>query len=133
MKHSDSFVVTVDDNNDYHLIDHLELNKYALKAQVDRDGSKYTPSEELLKGNNILDPKYNPYYLVQLLDLYTYHASCVEAVAVDSTGISYSLKPVENVEPVEAEKTRLEEVLNNSTPSINTQLQRMVYDRRAIG
>ena len=132
-RHSDSFIVTVKDDN-YQLIDQLELNKYALKAQVDpASGSKYTPSEEQLKGNNILDPKYNPYYLVQLLDLYTYHASCVEAVAVDSTGISYSLKPVENVEPVEAEKARLEEVLNNSTPSINTQLQRMVYDRRAIG
>ena len=133
-KISDSFVVTVDDNKDYQLIDQLELNKYALKAQVDPgSGSKYTPSEEQLKGNNILEPKYSPYYLVQLLDLYSYHSSCVEAVAVDSTGISYSLKPVENVEPVEAEKTRLEEVLNNSTPSINTQLQRMVYDRRAIG
>ena len=132
-KHSDSFIVTVKDDN-YQLIDQLELNKYALKANVDpQSGSKYAPSEELLKGNNILDPKYNPYYLVQLLDLYTYHASCVEAVAVDSTGINYSLKPVEGVEPVEAEKTRLEEVLDNSTPSINTQLQRMVYDRRSIG
>ena len=132
-RHSDSFIVTVKDDN-YQLIDQLELNKYALKANVDpQSGSKYAPSEELLKGNNILDPKYNPYYLVQLLDLYTYHASCVEAVAVDSTGINYSLKPVEGVEPVEAEKTRLEEVLDNSTPSINTQLQRMVYDRRSIG
>ena len=132
-RHSDSCIVTVKDDN-YQLIDQLELNKYALKANVDpQSGSKYAPSEELLKGNNILDPKYNPYYLVQLLDLYTYHASCVEAVAVDSTGINYSLKPVEGVEPVEAEKTRLEEVLDNSTPSINTQLQRMVYDRRSIG
>ena len=132
-RHSDSFIVTVKDDN-YQLIDQLELNKYALKANGDpQSGSKYAPSEELLKGNNILDPKYNPYYLVQLLDLYTYHASCVEAVAVDSTGINYSLKPVEGVEPVEAEKTRLEEVLDNSTPSINTQLQRMVYDRRSIG
>ena len=88
-KISDSFVITVDDNDDYHLVDSLELQKFALKANVDpASGSKYTPSEELLKGNNILDPKYNPYYLVQLLDLYTYHASCVEAVAVDSTGIS---------------------------------------------
>ena len=133
-KISDSFIVTVDKGDDYHLVDSLELQKFALKANVDpASGSKYTLSEDLLKGNNILDPKYNPYYLVQLLDLYTYHASCVEAVAVDSTGISYSLKPVENVEPVEAEKERLEEVLNNSTPSINTQLQRMVYDRRSIG
>ena len=133
-RHSDSFIVTVDKEDDYHLIDHLELNKYALKAQVDpQSGSKYTAPEVLLKGNNILEPKYNPYYLVQLLDLYSYHSSCVEAVAVDSTGIDYSLRPIEGVEPIDAEKARLEEVLNNSTPSINTQLQRMVYDRRAIG
>ena len=115
-RHSDSFIVTVKDDN-YQLIDQLELNKFALKAQVDpASGSKYTPSEEQLKGNNILDPKYNPYYLVQLLDLYTYHSACVDAVSIDATGISYSLKPVEGVEPIDAEKARLEEVLENSTP-----------------
>jgi len=130
---SDSFIVTVDKEDNYHLLDHLELNKYSLKANVDKDGSKQVPPDELLIGQSILEPKYSPYYLVQLLDLYTYHSSCVEAVSVDSTGISYTLKPVENVEPVEAEKDRLEEVLNNSTPSINTNLQRMVYDRRSIG
>ena len=132
-KFSDSFVVTVDNNDDYHLVDHLELSKFALKANVDKDGSKQVPADELLVGQSILEPKYNPYYLVQLLDLYTYHSACVDAVSVDATGISYTLKPVENVEPVEAEKNRLEEVLNNSTPSINTNLQRMVYDRRSIG
>ncbi len=134
MKHSDSFVVTVDKEDNHHIVDTLELSKYALKAQVDpATGSKYTPSEEQLKGYNILDPKYNPYYLVQLLDLYTYHAACVEAVAVDTTGVNYSLKPIEGVEPVDAEKDRFLEVLENSTPSINTHLQRMVYDRRSIG
>ena len=65
-RHSDSFIVTVDKEDNYHLIDHLELNKYALKAQVDPDsGSKYTPSEDQLKGNNILEPKYSPYYLAR--------------------------------------------------------------------
>ena len=133
MKTSDSFVVTVKDD-DYHLIDKLELDKYAMKAVVDPStGSKYTPSEEQLKGYNILDPKYNPYYLVQLLDIYTYHSACVEAVAIDSTGVDYTLKPIEGVEPVDAERDRFTEVLENSTPSINTHLQRMVYDRRSIG
>lgn len=48
-RHSDSFIVTVKDDN-YQLIDQLELNKYALKAQVEpQTGSKYTPSEELLR------------------------------------------------------------------------------------
>jgi len=134
MKHSDSFVVTVDKEDNHHIVDTLELSKYALKAQVDpATGSKYTPTEEQLKGYNILDPKYNSYYLVQLLDLYTYHAACVEAVAVDTTGVNYSLKPIEGIEPVDAERDRFTEVLENSTPSINTHLQRMVYDRRAIG
>ena len=133
-KISDSFIVTVDKEDNHHIVDTLELSKYALKAQVDpATGSKYTPSEEQLKGYNILDPKYNPYYLVQLLDLYTYHAACVEAVAIDSTGVDYSLKPIEGVEPIDAERERFLEVLENSTPSINTHLQRMVYDRRAIG
>ena len=40
MRKSDSFVVTVKDDN-YQLIDQLELNKYALKAQIDpASGSK---------------------------------------------------------------------------------------------
>ena len=134
MKHSDSFVVTVDKEDQHHIVDTLELSKYALKANVDpASGSKYTPTEEQLKGYNILDPKYNPDYLVQLLDLYTYHAAAVEAVAIDSTGVNYTLKPIEGVEPVDAERDRFLEVLNNSTPSINTHLQRMVYDRRSIG
>ena len=133
-KISDSFVVTIDKEDQHHIVDTLELSKYALKANVDPDsGSKYTPTEEQLKGYNILNPKYNPYYLVELLDLYTYHAACVEAVAVDATGVNYTLKPIEGVEPIDAERDRFLEVLDNSTPSINTQLQRMVYDRRSIG
>lgn len=125
--------MTVKDDN-YQLIDQLELNKYAMKAQVDpATGSKFTQTEAELKGYSILDPKYNPDNLVKLLDIYTYHSACVEAVSIDSTGINYTLKPVEGVEPVDAEKERFLTVLNNSTPSINTHLQRMVYDRRSIG
>ena len=133
-KKSDSFIVTIDNEKEYHVIDQLELDKHALKADIDpATGSKQVVDETYKMGHNILNPKYDPYDLVQLLDLYTYHASCVEAVAIDTTGVNYTLKPVEGVEPVDAEKERFIEVLENSTPSINTQLQRMVYDRRAIG
>ena len=131
-KKSDSFVVTVKDD-EYNVIDSLELNKHALKADVDYDGSKQIIDKQFKQGTTILDPKYNPGELVQLLDLYTYHASCVDAVAVDTSGVAYTLKPVEDVEPIEAEKDRFIEVLDNCTPSINTHLQRMVYDRRAVG
>ena len=131
---SDSFIVTIDKEDTLHVVDKLELDKHALKANIDpATGSKQEISDPLKQGISILNPKYNPYDLVQLLDLYTYHASCVEAVAVDSTGIDYTLKPVEDTEPIDAEKERFYEVLDNSTPSINTHLQRMVYDRRSIG
>ena len=130
---SDSFIVTVDNNEEPHLVDRMELDKYSFKAEVDVDGSKQIVDDMFKQGYQILNPKYNPWDLVQLLDMYTYHASCVEAVAVDSSGISYDLKPLENVEPIDAEKERFKTFLDNCTPSINTHLQRVAYDRRSIG
>lgn len=130
-KNSDSFIVTVDDTGEYNVVDQLEMN--AFKAQVDYDGSKQVIDEQFKAGTHVLEPRYNPYDLVQLLDLYTYHAAAVDAVAVDSTGINYTLKPVEGLEPIDAEKERFINVLENCKPSINHQLQRTVYDRRAIG
>ena len=132
-KRADSYIVTVDNNDEIHLVDKLELERYSFKAQVDQDGSKQIVDDVFKQGYQILNPKYNPWELVQLLDLYTYHASCVEAVSVDASGISYDLKPVEGVDPVDAEKERFISVLENCTPSINTHLQRVTHDRRSIG
>ena len=130
---SDSFIVTVDNDGEHHIIDKMELDKYAFKAEVDVDGSKQVMDDLFRQGKQILNPKYNPWHLVQLLDLYTYHASCVEAVSIDASGIDYSLKPVEDREPVDAEKDRFKELLDNCKPSINTHLQRVTHDRRSIG
>ena len=132
MKRADSFVVTVKDDK-VNVVDQLELERFAFKAKTDMDGSKQIVDDVFEKGWGILNPKYNPWELVQLLDLYTYHASCVEAVAVDASGISYDLKPVEGIEPKDSEKDRFKEVLDNCTPSINTHLQRVTHDRRSIG
>ena len=132
-RHSDSYIVTVDSNGENHVIDRMELEKYSFKAEVDMDGSKQVVDDMFKQGYSILTPKYEPWHLVQLLDMYTYHASCVEAVAVDASGISYALKPVEGLEPVDAEKERFKNVLENCTPSINTHLQRVTHDRRSIG
>jgi len=133
-KKADSFIVTVDKDENIHVIDNLEMEKYSMKANVDpTTGSKQVPDNPSLIGKSILNPKYNPYYLVELLDLYTYHAACVEAVAIDSTGVNYTLKPVESVETVDSERERFEELLKNCKPSINAHLQRLVYDRRSIG
>ena len=34
-RHSDSFIVTVDDTGENHVIDRMELEKYSFKAEVD--------------------------------------------------------------------------------------------------
>ncbi len=133
MKRSDSFIVTVNDDDEYNVVDRIELERHALKARVDYDGSKQVIDEEFTHGITVLDPKYNPYNLVALLDLYTYHAACVNAVAVDTTGINYTLKPVEGKESNESEKERFIQLLENCKPTINAHLQKMVYDRRSLG
>ena len=133
MKRSDSFIVTVDNEDNINVVDRIELDKHAFKAEVDVDGSKQVVDDMFKQGQQILNPKYNPWDLVQLLDLYTYHAACVGAVAVDCSGISYDLKPLENIEPVDAEKERFKAFLDNCSPSINTHIQRVVHDRRSIG
>ena len=50
MKRSDSFIVTVDDNSQYHIIDKLEVEKYALKAETDIDGSKQIVDDMFKQG-----------------------------------------------------------------------------------
>ena len=133
-KRNDTFIVALDDEDNVTVLDEIEMSKYADKARVDpKTGSKQMPPEGFMVGKNLLDPKYNPYHLVELLDLYGYHESCVDAVATDAAGVAYSLNPIPDVEPVEHEKKRFTQVLDASTPSINTHIRRMIYDRRAIG
>ena len=132
MVKAETFIVTVDDNENFNVIDQIELDKYADKAQVDPvTGSKQTPSEHFQIGEQLVEPKYNPYDLVQLLDLYTYHEACVDAVATDAAGINYTLDPIEGIEPVDSQKEAISKILLASKPSINIHLKRCAYDRRA--
>lgn len=123
---SGTYIVTETQDGTINIIDQLEIDKYALKSDTSLDNSSKQRSR---RDNLILEPRYNPHELVRLLDYYTYHASCVEAVAVDSAGINYTLNPVEGVEPDNNEK----EVINELFEGINNKLKKMVYDRRSIG
>ena len=135
MKHSETYIVSVDDNDEINVLSQLEMEKYrADKSTVDpKTGSKNTPSEHYLIGENFVEPKYDPYQLIQVLDLYGYHEACVDAVSTDTSGIAYKLAPVEGLTLNESDKDRFNEVLEASTPSINIHLKRMIYDRRSIG
>lgn len=134
-KKAESFIVTVDDNDEFNLINKIKLDKYrADKAQIDpKTGSKQVPMEALLQGKSVIDPKYNPRDLIDLLDLYSYHEACVNAVATDVAGINYTLDPIEGETGKESEKNKFKQALDNSTPSINIHLNRTIYDRRTIG
>ena len=137
MRKAESFTVTVDKENNIDVINSLELEKYrtgADKAQVDPDtGSKQVPQKGYLIGKSVLNPKYDPNKLIELLDLYSYHADCVDVVATDASGINYTFIPVADKEQIESEKEKFINVLENSKPSINTHLYRCTYDRRSIG
>ncbi len=98
-KKSETFIVTEDFKGEYELINELELEKYAVKADVDPStGSKQTPPEWVKRGIHLLDPPYTPYNLVKLLDLNSYHEACVDAVATDAAGLKWTLNPIEGVD-----------------------------------
>lgn len=135
MTKSESYIVTVDNNGDFqNLVDPGLLGNYALKADVDpATGSKQMPDDPWRIGIQVVEPKYNPSELVDLLDFNSYHADCVDAVAGDAAGISYTLVPVEGEKENQDHYNLFMNFLKECTPSINTNIYRMLYDRRAIG
>lgn len=134
MTKTDSFIIAVDKQGNENIVDERILKNYALKADVDpATGSKQVPDKAWQYGIQTVEPKYNPSELVDLLDFNSYHADCVDAVAGDAAGISYTLLPVENEQENESEREQFMAFLKECSPSINTNVYRMLYDRRAIG
>lgn len=135
VKKSESYIVTVDENGEHeNLVDSRILKNYVLKADVDPStGSKEMPDEPWQVGIQVVAPQYNPSELVDLLDFNSYHAACVDAVAGDAAGISYTLVPVEGETENQKEYETFMEFLRGCEPSINTVIYRALYDRRSIG
>ena len=135
LKKTDSWIVAYDESEkDYNIIDNETLQNFSVKADVDpKTGSKQVPDEKWQYGIQCLEPKYSPHDLVELLDRNTYHADCVDAVARDSAGISFTIVPIEGETESEEERKRFMDFLNECTPSINKHCYRMIYDMRSIG
>ena len=135
MKKSDLFVVSKGENGEYNWIRKEDMDSmYAVKADMDYQGSKAVKDEEGWDyGNLILEPKFKPEYLVDLLDLNTYHEQCVDLVARDAAGKSYTFIPAEHENE---EKQPPETVVNffkELTTPINELFFKMNYDRRTLG
>lgn len=132
-KQSDSFIVTLDDNNNYNIIENEILERYALKADMDSEGSKQIKNEGFEYADYILEPKYDPFKLVDLLDLNSYHENCVDVVARDSSGLGFSFESKEDETDELFNNPKITKFLEGINPSINTILYRRMYDRRSIG
>ena len=134
MKKSESFIVTTDEGGEHNLISSDILEQYAIKADVNADGTKQIRSDGW-DYNQLLEPLYDPKLLAELLDLYTYHELCCDAVASDSAGSGYTFNPVSSNETRD-NKFENQEVIDffeNLEPGINEILYKRMYDRRALG
>ena len=129
---ADSYIVSMDDDGELNWIDETILNQYSEKADTDSKGSKEIEGEAFDYGL-VLEPKYPPEELIELLDINTYHERCVNAIATDASGKGYSLVPVSDEISEEDSKPEVTRFLENCTPDINTLFYRCNYDRKSIG
>lgn len=130
-KKAESYIVTKDQGGNYNLVEPAILNQYAIKVNRDEVGSKQIHGD--WDYTYLKKPAYNPSDLVKLLDANTFHQSCVEAKATDTSGFFYTLNPTEAQaaeEGLTAPKN-VEEFLRRS--DINKTLYKKNYDKEAIG
>lgn len=132
-KKADSFIVTERDNGEYNLIEKEILDQFAIKADMDPNGSKQIKDDGFTYAEHLLEPKYNPKKLIDVLDMNSYHENCVDVVARDASGLSFTFNSTEENSNENFHDENILNFLNGINPSINTLLYRRMYDRRAIG
>lgn len=129
---ADAFIVQKEDGN-YDVIPSKILDSYALKVDTDSEGSKGIKDDGFNYAENILEPRYDPNKLIELLDLNTYHEGSVDAVASDVSGLDYKLVPDDEKEEKEANKPEITRFFDGCKPSINKLIYKYVYDFRSVG
>ena len=124
MSRSESYIVTDTGN----IVSQSILEEYAIKS------AKGLNAEDDFNYGEVVEPPAPPKLLTHLLDINTWHKSCVEAIASDASGAGYTLIPKPNVEePIMEQKERIEEFFNNLRPNINKLLYEREYDAEATG
>ena len=92
---------------------------------IDRLGRNY---------KDVVEPPAPPKLLTHLLDINTWHKSCVEAIASDASGAGYTLIPNPEVEePMMEQKQRITEFFESLRPNINKLLYLREYDAESVG
>lgn len=135
MKKSDVFIVSEKEDGEFSWIQKSKMDDmYAVKADMDYQGSKGVKDDQgWAYDDYILEPKFKPEYLVDLLDLNTYHEQCVDLVATDAAGVDYTFTPVEHEVEKKAPPKNITDFFSNLTTPINELFYKMNYDRRTMG
>lgn len=128
---ADAFVVQMEDGS-YDVLNTGILQQYAIKADVNTVGSKRLHSDGW-NYNRLLEPLYDPNLLLNLLEYNTYHKRSVDVVARDSSGLTYTFKPIKNDNEAPFDNNEITTFLNGLYPSINEILYRRTYDKRSMG
>lgn len=127
----DAFIVTKDDGS-WDLIKSSALDRYAIKADEDSHGSKQI-KDDGFDYNRLYEPLYNPEQLLELLEVNTYHAQCVDVVARESSGMGWTVNPDADRKGSENKKKTITEFIKKLAPNLNTLFYQRTYDRRSMG
>ncbi|WP_297981543.1 phage portal protein [uncultured Methanobrevibacter sp.] len=131
-KKVDSFVV-INDNDEFELVGAKILDRYSIKTDMDETGSKQLKTDGWMYDESLLEPLYDPYQLCELLELNSYHESCVDVISRDAAGISYDFVPVTGENEDDATKPKITTIFPKLETKINKLLYHMNYDRKATG
>lgn len=127
-KSPDAFIVTKSDG-DWDLIKASALNRYAIKSE---DGSKQIEGEGW-DYKEFYEPLYDPHHLLELLEVNTYHAQCVDVVARDSAGNGWTINNKADQTGSEGAKKRVKTFVEGLSPNLNKLFYQRTYDRRGVG
>lgn len=131
-KKVDSFVV-INDNDEFELVGAEILDRYSIKTDMDETGSKQLKTDGWMYDESLLEPLYDPYQLCELLELNSYHESCVDVISRDAAGISYDFVPVTGEKEDNDTKPKITTIFPKLETKINKLLYHMNYDRKATG
>ncbi len=109
------------------------LDRYALK-QKDNPSRIETDTFGQQYGNiGVVAPHYDPFMLMHLLEINTYHAKCCDLKARDVAGLGWALTSSKDPEPAEALAEQVREFFNDQKLPFTETLYRAWYDYESIG
>lgn len=119
--------------DDDEAVDSSILDNYAIKSEIEVESQQIKdPFAKSYISKGLIQPKLDPYKLVQLSSLNTYHAVSCRIKSNDIGGLGYNIKPVVD-SPNEKNKGILIEFFNNNDEIVEDILRKNRRDLEELG